>query len=153
MLVPDQTTVGDCLYGRDYQLFAQIQQTGAFFVFRISNSAVIEVDEELPVTAAEQAVGVVSHAWVYLGATKKLRSMRLRLVEVKKYGQHLFIFTNHPVQTVSAELVSLIYRRRWSIELFFGWIKCILGCRHFLAESLMTLDEKGGIEFEEKGIG
>ena len=34
-----------------------------------------------------------------------------------------------------ADLIGLIYRRRWTIELFFRWIKCILGCRHFFAES------------------
>jgi len=34
-----------------------------------------------------------------------------------------------------AELIGLIYRKRWQIELFFKWIKCILGCRHWLAES------------------
>jgi hypothetical protein len=135
MLVAEQTTVADRLYGQDYQLFAQIQQARAFFVFRINESAVIEVDKELAVSAADEAAGVVRHAWVYLGATQKLRSIRLRLVEVKKDGQHLLIVTNHPVETVPAELVSLIYRRRWSIELFFRWIKCILGCRHFLAES------------------
>lgn len=135
MLVPGQTNVGDRLYGQDYQLFAKVQQAGAFFVFRISDRAVIEVEEELPVTAADQAAGVVRHAWVYLGATEKLRTIRLRLVEVKKDGQHLFLVTNHPLETVPAELVSLIYRRRWSIELFFRWVKCTLGCRHFLAES------------------
>ncbi|MBE0545573.1 MAG: transposase, partial [Verrucomicrobia bacterium] len=43
--------------------------------------------------------------------------------------------TNLTVAKASAELVGLIYRRRWSIELFFRWIKCILGCRHFFAES------------------
>jgi Transposase DDE domain len=47
----------------------------------------------------------------------------------------LLLITNHTVESVSAELVSLIYRRRWSVELFFRWIKCILGCRHFFAES------------------
>jgi len=135
MLVAGQTSVGDRLYGQDYQLFAEVEKAGAFFVFRISDRAVIEVEEELPVTATDQAAGVVRHAWVYLGATAKLRTIRLRLVEVKKDGQHLFIVTNHPVETVSAGLVSLIYRRRWSIELFFRWVKCILGCRHFLAES------------------
>jgi hypothetical protein len=56
-------------------------------------------------------------------------------VEVKKDGQHLLLVTNHSVESLSAELVSLSYRRRWSIELFFRWVKCILGCRHFLAES------------------
>ena len=135
MLAPGQTSVGDRYYGKDYKLYAEIDQAKAFFVFRISDSAVINWDEQLPITAADEAAGVVRHAWVYLGATPKLRTIRLRLVEVKKDGHHLLLITNHPVETVSAELVSLIYRRRWSIELFFRWIKCILGCRHFLAES------------------
>lgn len=135
MLVAGQTSVGDRLYGKDYQLLAEIQQAKAFFVFRISETAVMEVEEELEVTPADQAAGVVRHAWVRLGATEKLRTIRLRLVEVKKDGQHLLIVTNHPVETLPAELVSLTYRRRWSIELFFRWVKCILDCRHFLAES------------------
>lgn len=136
MLVPGQTSVGDRYYGKDYQLMAQIQQAQAYFVFRIKDTAVIqEVAEELPVGPADQAAGVIRHAWVYLGATEKLRTIRLRLVEIKKDGQHLLVVTNHPVETVSAEVVSLIYRRRWSIELFFRWVKCILKCRHFLAES------------------
>jgi len=38
-------------------------------------------------------------------------------------------------QELSAELIALIYRYRWRIELFFKWLKCILGCRHWLAQS------------------
>ena len=135
MLVPGQTSVGDRYYGKDYKLFGEIDRAKAFFVFRISESAAIHVEEELPLSATDQAAGVVRHAWVHLGATAQLRTIRLRLVEVKKDGQHLLLITNHAVETVSADLVSLIYRRRWSIELFFRWIKCVLGCRHFLAES------------------
>jgi|ERR1043165_9397887 IS4 transposase len=66
---------------------------------------------------------------------EKKRSMRLRLVEIKTADQHLFLVTNLALEIASAELVGTIYRRRWSIELFFRWIKCILGCRHFFAES------------------
>ncbi len=33
------------------------------------------------------------------------------------------------------EDILLLYRYRWQIELFFRWFKCILGCKHFLAES------------------
>lgn len=135
MLVPGQTSVGDRYYGQSYQLFADIDRAKAFFVFRISDRAAIKVDEELPISPADQAAGVIRQAWVYLGATAALRTNRLRWVEVKKDGQHLFLLTNHAAETVPAELVSLIYRRRWSIELFFRWIKCVLGCRHFLAES------------------
>jgi IS4 transposase len=36
---------------------------------------------------------------------------------------------------LDAELVALAYRFRWTIELFFRWFKCILGCRHLLANN------------------
>jgi hypothetical protein len=135
MLLPGQTTVADRYYGKDYRLLAEIDRAGAYFVFRISDKAVIHWEEELPVSEADRQAGVIRHGWVHLGATEKLRTMRLRLVEVQRDGQHLLLVTNHTVENLSAELVSLVYRRRWSIELFFRWIKCILGCRHFFAES------------------
>ena len=31
--------------------------------------------------------------------------------------------------------MALIYRYRWQIELFFKWLKCILDCRHWFAQS------------------
>ncbi|MHC5053542.1 MAG: transposase [Planctomycetota bacterium] len=34
-----------------------------------------------------------------------------------------------------AELIVLLYRYRWHVELFFKWLKCVMGCRHFVAES------------------
>ena len=36
---------------------------------------------------------------------------------------------------ISALLVALAYKYRWTVELFFRWLKCILGCRHLLANS------------------
>ena len=36
---------------------------------------------------------------------------------------------------LAAELVALGYRFRWTVELFFRWLKCILGCRRLLAHS------------------
>lgn len=135
MLLPGQTTVADRYYGKHYKLFAEMDQARAFFVFRISDQAVIHLEQELALSAQERAAGILRQAWVHLGATEKLRSMRLRLVEIQREGQHLLLVTNHTVESVSAELVSLIYRRRWSIELFFRWIKCLLGCRHFFAQS------------------
>ena len=35
----------------------------------------------------------------------------------------------------AAHGVALLYQQRWMVELFFRWIKCLLGCRHWLAES------------------
>jgi Transposase DDE domain len=135
MCVAGQTNVGDRYYGEDYQLFGDIDQAQAFFDIRIKEDAVVNVEEELPLTEQDRAAGVVRHAWVRLGARAQSRSMRLRLVEIRAGGQHLLLVTNLPLASASAEMVGAIYRRRWSIELFFRWIKCILGCRHFFAES------------------
>lgn len=34
-----------------------------------------------------------------------------------------------------AELIAIGDRYRWQIELFFRWLKCVLGCRHLLCEN------------------
>ena len=133
MCQPGQTNVGDRYYGGDYHYWSDIDQAGGFFVFRVRDHAILHVQEELPISPADRDVGVVRHCWAQLGANK--RSMRVRVVEVRTADKHLLLVTNLALEKASAELISLIYRKRWAIELFFRWIKCILGCRHFLAES------------------
>jgi len=75
------------------------------------------------------------HTWAYLGCKKKYRSLRVRLVWVDTGKETLILVTNQDESQLSAELVAELYRRRWQVELFFRWIKCILGNRHWLAES------------------
>lgn len=135
MVRAGQINVGDRLYGKSYQLLRQVDQAGAFFVFRLHDDCVINEQEALPITSAEAAVGVVRHAWATLGFYEDKRSIRLRLVEIRTQTHRLLLATNLPIQEASAELIGLIYRRRWQIELFFRWIKCILGHRHLFAES------------------
>ena len=57
----------------------------------------------------------------------------LRAVRVEANGDVFHLVTTR--EDLSAELIGLIYRQRWQIELFFKWIKTILNCRHWLAES------------------
>lgn len=135
MCEPGQVNVGDRFYGEDYRLFSDVQKAGSFFVFRIKETAVINAEQEIPLTAEDQAAGVVRHVWATLGATEALRSIRLRVIEIRTKDQHLLLVTNLSMDKASAALVGLIYRKRWDVELFFRWIKCILGCRHFFAES------------------
>ena len=42
----------------------------------------------------------------------------------------IILLTNTEVE---AEVVALLYRYRWQVELFFRWFKCILGCTHWLS--------------------
>ncbi|MDB6067451.1 MAG: transposase family protein, partial [Pedosphaera sp.] len=57
----------------------------------------------------------------------------VRVVEIHAAGKIFVLITSR--EDLPAEIVGLIYRYRWQIELFFKWFKMILGCRHWLAES------------------
>lgn len=127
--------VGDRYYGEDYQLFGDLDAAGIAFVLRLCNEAVIQVEEELPLSAADRAAKVIRSAWVRLGCQARYRSIRLRVVWVQTDKEVLLLVTNLSPAELTAGEVSLLYKQRWQIELFFRWVKCILGCRHWLAES------------------
>lgn len=127
--------IGDRYFGENYKLFQTLDEKGCAFVLRLREQAVVHVEEELAVSADDQAAGVVRQAWAHLGSTPRYRSMRLRVVWIENQGRKLILVTNLAPQSLPAELVSELYRKRWQIELFFRWVKCILGCGHWLAES------------------
>ena len=130
---PGDAYIGDRYFGEDYGLLDQLTQADCVYVLRLRQQAVITVEEELPVSEADRAAGVVRQAWARLGV--RTRSGRVRVVWVEAEGHKLILVTNLSPEELPAELVSLLYRKRWQVELFFRWIKCILGCRHWLAES------------------
>jgi len=96
---------------------------------------VINVLEELPLTEADRKAKVLRSAWVKLGCQKRYESIRLRVVWVQTEKEVLQLVSNLGPEELSAGEVALLCKERWGIELFFRWIKCILGCRHWLAES------------------
>ena len=127
--------MGDRYYGEDYRLLAKLEEAGCAYVLRLRETAAVEVLEELKVSEADRQSGVVRQAWVVLGCKARYRSTRVRLVWVETSKEVLLLVTNQEQHAMPAELVAALYRQRWRIELFFRWIKCILGCRHWLAES------------------
>jgi len=131
-----QAYVGDRYFGEDHKVFGQLAAKQCAYVLRLREQSTIDVDEELPVSATDRQSGVLRQAWVYLGCRPRYRSVRLRVVWVKTAADNtLILATNLSVEQLPAELIWMLYRKRWQIELFFRWIKCILGCRHWLAES------------------
>ena len=127
--------VGDRYYGEDYQLFGDLEDAGVAFVVRLREEAVIQVEEELPLNEADRAAKVIRSAWVRLGCKARYHSIRLRVVWVQTDKEVLRLVTNLTPAELSAGEVALLYKQRWQIEMFFRWVKCILGCRHWLAES------------------
>jgi len=126
--------IGDRNFGSDCRIFGQLDHLHCTYVLRLNDRATIDVEEELPVEAEDRAEGVIRQAWARVGS-RSHRSVRVRLVWVQGPKEVLVLVTNQTPEQLSAALVSQLYRCRWQVELFFRWIKCILGCRHWLAES------------------
>jgi hypothetical protein len=129
---PGALIVADRNYGHDFALLVQLQARGIHFVLRLYNNLVFEpVGPERPLTRADRRAGVVWDRQVRLGVHGD--GPVFRVVRVEAHGEVFQFVTTR--EDLSAELIGLIYRQRWQIELFFKWIKMILNCRHWLAES------------------
>jgi hypothetical protein len=138
MLQPGRLYVTDRGYA-DYQLFRDILDAGSSFVARVKDNTAFQVSEERPLPPAAQTAGVIRDVVLAkLGADhhKDYLKRPVRLVIVRRSKpdgtvEELWLITDR--LDLPAELVALAYRYRWTIELFFRWFKCILGCRHLLA--------------------
>jgi hypothetical protein len=130
------TYVGDRYFAEDYQLFADLEKKGCRFILRLRAESVVTVEEELPRTETDRAARITGDAWARLGHRASARTARLRVVTIQSAtAGTLRLVTNLPPRELSAAEVGAMYRRRWQVEGFFRWLKCVLGCRHWLAES------------------
>lgn len=138
MLQPNRLYVLDRGY-LHYELYRRILDANSSFVGRVTDQIVSRFTQELPLTEAAADVGVVQDlrldqvgCYVYEGVID--RPLRLVIVQRRKPDgtiEELRLLTDR--FDLPAELVALAYRYRWTVELFFRWFKCILGCRHLLS--------------------
>jgi hypothetical protein len=127
----------------DYDLFAEWHALPCSFIVRVQNTAAYEVAQERPLSVAARAAGVTSDVVLQrLGTAHHApcAAQLLRIVRVTTDKRHkdgtpveLVLVTNR--LDLDADLIALAYRYRWTVELFFRWFKCILGCRHLLSHS------------------
>lgn len=138
MLQPKRFYVLDRGYA-SFELFAAILDAGSSLVARVKDNIAFEVQEERSLDEAARQAGVVRDAVLArLGTAhhKNLFPVRpLRLVVVqtqdRQGASELWLVTDR--LDLSADLVALAYRHRWSVELFFRWLKCVLGTRHLVS--------------------
>lgn len=149
-LQPDRCYVLDRWYA-EFKLFNDIAAANSSYVCRVRENSSLEVVEERTLSAAARADGVVRDAVVRLGlgskpADRPDHPTRLIVVKVQPHAKRggrkgktagppcgglLLIATN--LLDVPAEFIALVYRYRWSIEIYFRFFKHILGCRHLLS--------------------
>ena len=137
----------------NYPLFDAIVAAGSDYVCRVKKSMGYEAVEERALTAGAKAAGVVRDVVVAAGSPSRPpcrrphHAVRLVFVEVdvapraargntKPKGpprrETLILATN--LLDVPAEVIALVYKHRWSVELFFRFFKQVLGCRHLLSD-------------------
>lgn len=147
-LEADRVYVHDRGYAA-FRLFQGIVDIGSWFVGRIRDNSVYEVIEDRPLTPEAKAAGILSDQMVRLGCDGKRDELKqsVRVVKIAckphhkrsghtgrdgpEQGEFLLVATN--LLDTPAELIALIYRYRWTIELFFRFFKQVLGCRHLLS--------------------
>ena len=139
-----------------FTLFNEIAKADSSYVCRLRDNSSYQVIEKRTLCPEDAEAAVVLDAFVELGGTSKPEARPdhpLRLVAVKttphpKRGKTgggsagpassdlLLIATN--LLDLPAWVIALLYRYRWSIEIFFRFLKHVLGCRH-----LFSHDEAG----------
>ena len=144
----------------DYGLMADILEEESSFLCRLPNNASYQVLDERPVAEDQRAAGVQRDLIVRLGSAscRALHDRRLRVVEIhvpddpdapprraknpdrktKGYRTDTCEYTLRlatDLLDLDVGLLSLLYRYRWLIELFFRWFKQILRADYLLSES------------------
>jgi hypothetical protein len=142
LLKPGRIYVVDRGY-ESYELLADIRAKGGSFVARVQQDVAFEVQEERPIDDAARAAGVIRDVILKRLGTghhkdwHKGQPLRLVVVEnaAHRDGEPKTLYLLTDKVDWAAELVALAYRYRWSVELFFRWLKSILGCRHLLSNT------------------
>ena len=140
MLEPGQLYVCDRGYA-SFELFRRILDAGSSLIVRVKDDIALHVQEERPISEAAAKAGVVrdvilsrlgtSHHKDVVG--RPMRLVIVRVVERTGKTTELWLITDR--LDLDADLVAIAYRYRWSIELFFRWLKCIMGARHLVSQN------------------
>ena len=124
----------------EYQLFQDIIDAKSSFIGRIRDNAVYHVIEDRPLSADARQAGVVRDCVVNLGGVDSgsVFKQPLRVVEVAtgkadSQGRPEVLLLASNCLDLDAAWIALGYKYRWTVELFFRWFKCILGCQHLLS--------------------
>jgi hypothetical protein len=147
------TYVMDRWYAQ-FILWNDIKAAGSSYVCRVRDNSVYNVLQERPLDQKDRDGGVISDQIVEIGLSKKpserpdhpTRLICIGCTPHQKRGKGkrrgvgqtgpasdgtLRIVTD--LLDVPAHVIAFLYEYRWTIEVFFRFLKQILGCRHLLS--------------------
>jgi hypothetical protein len=137
-----------------FKLFNDIVNADSSYVCRLRDNSSYEIVEQQALCDEDLEAGVLLDAVVQMGDNSKADAKpnhAIRLIAVKatphiKRGAapgpasngQLLIATN--LLDLPAWIIALIYRYRWTIEVFFRFFKHVLGCRHLLSHDPVGIE-------------
>jgi hypothetical protein len=152
-LESDRCYVGDGGYAARYLLEGIVEKSSSYVV-RTREDSVFEVVEERLLSQEALDAGVVRDAVVRPGQAEDPpmnHAVRVVMVQVQPHPRRcrtsptgmrksdvLVLMTN--LLDLPAELIALIYQYRYSVELFFRFLKGLLGMRHLLSQRPQGVD-------------
>jgi len=114
---------------------------GCDFLFRLRHSAVVHWETQESLTEADRQAGITQAGMARLGHRNPKGPWRV--IHLERPGQEpVWLVASGCFAQLSAAEVAEFYRQRWKIEGFFRWLKCLVPCRHWLAES------QPGVQFQ-----
>jgi len=133
-----------------YALMQEIIDAESNFVCRINDDSVFKVIEERQLDSDSLNAGIRRDMIVKLGSDPVKDNLKqpVRVIELKTTEQTQHSAVRLPCQgrkapetmlictdrlDLPADVIALIYKCRWQIEIFFRFFKHILGCRHLLS--------------------
>ena len=118
----------------DFQRLYRIATSGAFFVTRAKDNLRFARQASRPV---DKTTGLRSDHPGKFALPKARKDFPLPLRRIRyfdeKQQKFLVFLTNH--MEMSAQTVTMLYKKRWDIELFFKWIKGNLRLKHYFGTS------------------
>ncbi len=135
MVKPGEFYLGDRNYGADHALFGELERMGCGYVLRLNNSTLWHVVQEHPLSPAAVAEGVKLDATVRLGGRGAGGLRRIIVLQRPGMKEAVVLVTSEPPDVLGTLEVLALYRHRWQVEMFFRWLKCLVPCRHWFAES------------------
>jgi hypothetical protein len=123
----------DRYYGEEYGLLEELVAKGCGFLTRLRKDSNLEWKKEEVLTEQDRNAGIIRTGIAYLGRKRK---GPFRIVWIQRPdAEAVILVASDCFAEMTAAEVAELYRLRWQVELFFRWLKCLLPCRHWFAES------------------
>lgn len=138
MLEPGRLYVDDRGYA-SFDLMRRTLDAGSSLITRVKDDITVNVREERAISPVAAQAGVARDVILKRLGTphhKDVVGRPMRLVVVRtvdRTGKSVELWLVTDRLDLDADLVAIAYRYRWTIELFFRWLKCVLGARHLLS--------------------